>query len=666
MEEYELWLDESGEFENDKKSVHRKMNPSLIGGVLFKKGDFSQTQAKSLIGETSIHSTEEEKEVVFERFKRITEKNVTIVEISNNECIRVLDSNITYQNIMAEGLIQVITKLAQTNRRFHINILIAQRGDCTNENKNNKVVSVEQYERRIKERMILEGYEKNISGDCWTIQTADAKKDERLMMADTVCNSFLTRNTKFKGDMGEYINCIRNDEDKTWKFSVFELSLNNTIKRLLLDGRFGEAVVCLCQSENEDFIKEKFTEICNYMGNMKYDNIRLQIKIISSRILYFIAITRDYANCLALIDNMLQYWIPKIEKMTNEWSREIADLLELDLLFQKYTIFTHQGAIEETQECEKLCDRLISSNKKMSFEKLEYLLMYTNRKIIHKINLFAFDDALKDCNELVKRCEGIKDAISISEDGIMIAELGKALGTRAQIYMFMIRKDAVYYEKAKADVLAAKAEFDNISDLQRQDLYLSQIYSEAGQFDEACKILCTSDNKTDLKKWLDEAEDNPYKIYAYVRLMAEGKLKGWESADKLYVEFSQRRIKTDMKADGNMSHPRECIFWKLGTYYANTDNKRAALESYTEALRCYEENSLTLDVIGFAIELERYAYSLRYQYGEAKTFLKNLKKHYDRFFERNVPMSIQTIYQNLDFDRKDWEYYYEFSRKVTY
>ena len=668
MEEYELWLDESGEFENDKKLVHRKMNPSLIGGILFKKGAFSQTQAKKLIGGIAIHSNEENKEDVFERFKRIVKENVIIVEISNKECIRVLDSNITYQNIMAEGLIQIITKLARSNRnrKFHVNILIAQRGDCTNEDKNRKVVSIEQYERRMKERMILEGYEKNIPSECWTIQTADARKDERLMIADTIFKSFLTRNTKFKGEMGEYINRIYEDEDRTWKFSVFETSLANSLNRFLLDGRFGEAVICLCQSENQEFIKTEFIKICEYMANMTYDDIRLQVKIISSRISYYIRITRDYTNCIALIDNMIHYWIPGIRQMKDKWICDAADMIELDLQIQKYTIFTHQGAVAETQRCEKCCDKLMTLNNKMSFEKLEYLLMYTNRKIIHKINLFAFEDALKDSNELVARCEGIKEAVSISEDGIMIAELGKALGTRAQIHMFLIRTHADYYREAEKDALAAKEEFDEISDLKRQDLYLSQIYSEAGQFDEACNILCTGDRKTNLKKWLDESEHDPYKVYAYVRLMAEGKLKGWEQADRLYAEFNQRQIKTDIKADGNKSHPRECIFWKLGTYYANIDNMRAALECYEEALYCYEEKSLTLYVIGYAIELERYAYSLKYQYGDAKTFLKNLKKHYDRFSEKDVPLSIQTIFQNLDFDRKDWEYFFHFSRKVTY
>lgn len=49
MKKYELWLDESGEFENDKKNVEKNFQPSLIGGVLFEKGKFSKSQAEKYI-----------------------------------------------------------------------------------------------------------------------------------------------------------------------------------------------------------------------------------------------------------------------------------------------------------------------------------------------------------------------------------------------------------------------------------------------------------------------------------------------------------------------------------------------------------------------------------------------------------------------------------------
>lgn len=667
MIRYELWLDESGSFENDKMEVRRNMNPSLIGGILFARKQFSDGQGMNLIGEKMIHSNKENKDDVFEKFKTITEKEVTLVEISNDECISVIDSNLTYQNIMAEGLIQIITKLCEINgnHNFEIKILIAQRGDCTNENKNSKVVSVQQYKDRIKERMILEGYEKSIPSDCWEIEIADAKKDQRLMIADIVCNSFLTRNTKFRGEQGDYINSIRDDNRKTWKFSVFETSLTNSIKRLLLDGRFGEAVICLCQSTNCDFIEHKFDELTEYMKKMGYDDMHLQFQIVSSRIAYYVKIERKYDNCLALLDKMLQYWIPCIDSLPQPWAHEIARIIQLDLLIHEYTIYTHQGDLTNTQICEEKCEGLFDSSGKMNVEALEYLLMYTNRKITHRINLFDFDTALEDSNKLVERCEAIKEALSLSEDGIVFEELGKAYGTRAQIYMYKIRNDSSAFEAAKNDVESAIAEFSTESDIQRQKIYLTQIYTDTGRFDEALKILCGKEES--LGKWLVNAEKNIFSICAYVRLMAEGKAKDWEKADEMYQELNKTQFVSGLKESQEQAHPMEIIFWKMGMYYAySTKSQNAALDYYERARECCRTDSLTLSVIGLSIELERYAFSLREKCRQTRKYLKDLKKHQEKLQQDSIPESIRRIFADIDWDKADWRYFYQLSRRITY
>ena len=98
------------------------------------------------------------------------------------------------------------------------------------------------------------------------------------MIADIVCNSFLTRDTKFRGEQGRYINEIHNRDEKTWKFSVFESSMEKAIKQLLLDGQLGEAVISLCQSPNEQYILKKMDEISSYMKSLAYDDIHLQFE----------------------------------------------------------------------------------------------------------------------------------------------------------------------------------------------------------------------------------------------------------------------------------------------------------------------------------------------------------------------------------------------------
>ena len=669
MKEYELWLDESGEFKNDREEIKKiNYNPSLIGGILFNKKDFSENQAQKLIGEERIHSNKENLNVVFEKFKEIAERAVTLVEISNDECISVIDSNLTYQNIMAEGLIQVLSKLKESNgnRNIKLNILIAQRGDCTEENKNNKVVTPEQYKARIIERMILEGYKKDISESLWEINIADARSDQRLMIADIICNSFLTRNTKFRGDKGDYINAIHDDENRTWRFSVFEHSLETTINQLLLEGRLGEAVIALCQSQNKQYIMKKMSDISSFMENRGYEDIHLQFMIISSRITHYTKIERKYSECLALLDNMLKYWIPVVKDLDTNWSREIAEIMELDFYIQKYTIYTHQGSLKKTKECEEHCEKLFEVKRKMNVESLEYLLMYTNRKITNIIYLFDFEGALKDSNNLVERCEKISEALSLSDEGIIsFDELGKALGTRAQIHMFMIRKKSDAYQLAQEDIKKAMEEFKNPSDIRRQQIYLTQIHTEAKEYDKALETLCES--SCDLQKCLKNAETNPFEAYAYIRLMSEGKRNGWEKADVMYQELNKTQIISDLKKIQELEHPYEVIFWKLGSYYAHCErSQKAALDCFSEALKCDKEERLTISVICFAAELERYALAMKEDLSERKNYQKKLKKHFKTFRNENVPDSIQDLYKNIDFEKKDWHYFDQLSRKITY
>ena len=47
MREYELWLDESGDFEPDSQT-HKKRYPSMVGGVLIEKGRLSDDEIRRL------------------------------------------------------------------------------------------------------------------------------------------------------------------------------------------------------------------------------------------------------------------------------------------------------------------------------------------------------------------------------------------------------------------------------------------------------------------------------------------------------------------------------------------------------------------------------------------------------------------------------------------
>ena len=49
MKQFELWLDESGEFDNDKQKARRGMSVSHIGGLLVESGTFPLSQVERII-----------------------------------------------------------------------------------------------------------------------------------------------------------------------------------------------------------------------------------------------------------------------------------------------------------------------------------------------------------------------------------------------------------------------------------------------------------------------------------------------------------------------------------------------------------------------------------------------------------------------------------------
>lgn len=134
--DFELWLDESGDFENDAKAVNAGKKPSLIGGLLVKKGTFSEVAINTVIPE-SFHATKEKNPVIVARkFKSICDiifkdADNRFVVFNNEEKILILDNNLTYQNILIEGIVKLLNWMKIEYQHFHLDMIIANRVDTT-------------------------------------------------------------------------------------------------------------------------------------------------------------------------------------------------------------------------------------------------------------------------------------------------------------------------------------------------------------------------------------------------------------------------------------------------------------------------------------------------------------------------------------------------------
>lgn len=100
----ELWLDESGDFKNDQNP---RLNPSLVGGVLIKAEVINEHEAASILGKDYVHFTDESGDFNISKLQALKERGAEFVIFQSAERVTIIDSDTTYLNVLAEGIIQL-------------------------------------------------------------------------------------------------------------------------------------------------------------------------------------------------------------------------------------------------------------------------------------------------------------------------------------------------------------------------------------------------------------------------------------------------------------------------------------------------------------------------------------------------------------------------------
>ena len=133
MRRFELWLDESGDFSNDQRKVERNEKPSLVGGLLIENNTFADQEISMILPEAGTYHSVDMKDQLA-RFRKIDERLFRnpanrLVVFSNQECIMILDNNITYLNIISQGILQILKYLNALYGDVFLRVVIANRVD---------------------------------------------------------------------------------------------------------------------------------------------------------------------------------------------------------------------------------------------------------------------------------------------------------------------------------------------------------------------------------------------------------------------------------------------------------------------------------------------------------------------------------------------------------
>lgn len=510
MRSYELYLDESGQFIDEEKAI----SPSLIGGILVKKGDITIDGAQNIMKEVieKVHGNyvhindlvNQDKKLagkvalnIIENLRKIP-ANLVIFE--NNELLDFKDDKLLYLNIITEGIINLLEKLSlEKSDTVELNIIAAVRRDLKVQD-DKTIIELEEYSNRIKERIYMKFAEKDIflSKNCKVnFELSSARKNPKLMLADVVCNTRLTRNSsKFDEAQKEQIEKLFGSSK--YIFNVFRANIQKKLSEYLLQNNIVDAIFLMNEVDNTKTKKELINLIINNINTMPNSNLKIQLELLSLKIRSLIDVQRNLLLCEKFLIDLQESIIGKIKV-----KGFIINKLKLDISLYLLTIYTHLGNnIKSKQQIEISTQELKEISGSWEFFEYYYILkireaIFYNTCLKNEKALEVLTESIKSYEQVIKAMENIKEFGNVKSD-----TLAKAVGTRLQIYIDLITpnlnedKKEEYYTKAIEDSEYAISQFVSESDKRRQYGYRCMLEISVGNIEKAQKYLMKTDRKS--------------------------------------------------------------------------------------------------------------------------------------------------------------------------
>lgn len=682
MREFELWIDESEDFKDDDIKKRKGFTPSCIGGAIIEKGAIGANLLRKWYPQ-EVHCSEkritpEEQVEYFKQIQQIKElKNFIIV---NEETIKFEYDKDLYLFMLAEGIIRAMKRLKAQYGQIHLTLIIAThvKGYVKKTYQefldDEKTLDIENLRTHLK----VSGYrDGGIREEEWDVIASKPKDNERLQVADIICNTYLKRNTALREKAAE-LNQYFNDANKTWKFSLVGNKGESIFYDNMSRGEIGEAVLGLCKEE-EKCIENTLNTIKERFVSIEPNLLKLHIDYMISKVQLYIndkAPDKDFNMCVRLISNIKNYFIPLLVEAKREDLQEFIDDFEFDLDFLLITVYTHMGNYRKTQELIEKCEGK-TAKMKHSWSNVEKILKFQNRKVVHMINCFDFKAAEEEIENNLPKYKEISELMGIViEETVGYEEYAKYLGTSVQVEQALIRQDKSKYEKAVELSDLSIENFSTENDKKRQYQYRALLEMDYGNYDLALAYIrkaIDSNSSITLEDFIQNANVGPQNAYIWshiIRLIAEGFLGEWETSNNYFDLINQHNIVKELEKIKTDEHPYEIIMWKYATCWSQKgrENIKAACNYYDEAIRIsFSDENYTLWIIGFAILLEKYAYLLKLDVDKKSECKRELKKRFKKIQESDMIESMKYFWgENIDFDNPEWEYFYEMSRLVTY
>ncbi|WP_066635985.1 hypothetical protein [Desulfolucanica intricata] len=689
---FDFFLDESGDFADMYSGEKRN---SLVGGVLAPAGLLTSGLAKTIFDRAFdevnlprqkwVHMTDMPADkagpFVLSVFNQLRENNLQPVLIENNERVLIVDPDVTFLNIAAEGITRLFEHLGAAGKKVSINVLAARRvADDKKYPGYKRVLTREEYSSRLNERLHWSWVRKGLmhGHSSWRVSSfniGSAREDEKLMLADVVCNAWYNRNSEKRAfpEQREQLE----EQVGAFYFTVLEHGSTGAVSRLMGEGAIGEAIfeilttlLSLGEQGHQEILGKKLKNLlqdclCRLAGMSSYGRAH-QLATLRERFYYLVHVERDLQRGLLLLGLVQELVIPPLKEQLPESERTAIDALEFELRVVNLAIATHRGnltmAEEQVQQIRGLLPAMASR-----WENLNAISEFFLREAVHLTNSYNFEGTIKLMDVMHKFIEETIELFPAALPQVFGENLrsdfkGKVLGCRLQAYTMLGRSNPDNYHSARADSELAIAEFEKFEDLARQYLYRCQIETDCGNYAGALDWLAKSLDlrpKTEIKVIAESIAADPggqkvFSLMHYSRLMARAALSGeGKLAGFLYKGWTECHLENhSFLASVSSEHPAEIIFWKWGSYLLTEGSVKAGLEKHTRSLKiCFasQEND-TLYTIGLGILAEQAAIlaqsGTKYK-KEYKSALRQLRDRLNKLLSKErLPNSLKSYFNH--------------------
>lgn len=658
MEEkqYDLYLDESGNFEDT--NLKKGWTPSFAGGILCPSRAMTRETIDRLIS-GSIHATEnydEHKEQYFGIIESLKKLGGRIVLFENNEKVHICDGDTTYLNIVTGGLTKLLRDLhcqePQTGIKIHT--VIATRQNSEEREKGNIVRIMEkEYLRRFEEKMYVSLGRNRIEHVDFSIEFANAQRDKRLMFADIICNTWLTRNGKQKFSEEDRAR-IRVLYEDSIRYEVYEDPDAEYLRRLISEHRIGEAVAQLCtrikRNRNlldvRDILLERISQEYPEEREIYFSYISLRIGQFTKR--------RDYRAGIQFAERYKEWILLPLAE--TEEVRDSAAYWLFDTDFYLLTMYDHIGDADRCAEYASLCKRNAGAVSH-SWEHMDYYFRYRIRELNRMIGCFDFEGVLRESAPLIDALLSTKELFSMispdpeSPEAQRSELLGKVYGVRLEAYTNLLREHPEYASQALEVSDLAIAEFTKPYDISRQHQYRCLLFVTIGEAEKALGSLLKAYNLDGSdgayarfvdKALPDGAKPDVFALYHYTNVMLLLKQKEDQRAGQMRRTLAAHprflsEIKTPNEDD---DYPWNLILWNLGRYSRLTGGEKKAANDYFEralALTTRHKAEKTMYSFAVCMAADRLAWATEHESPEISSLKKNFERIYGHFTGMTLP-----------------------------